>query len=60
MKEITPQGLVSTYAGSTSGHNGITNGNLSNATFHGLGDMVFDSSGNMFIKSAEIHQQLEK
>ena len=50
IRKITPQGVVSTYAGSTSGHNGITNGNLSNATFHSPGKMVFDSSGNMFLR----------
>ncbi|WCT12445.1 MBG domain-containing protein [Mucilaginibacter jinjuensis] len=47
IRKITPAGAVSNFAGN--GNGGLTNGNVSNATFANPKDIVFDVSGNMFV-----------
>jgi gliding motility-associated-like protein len=48
IRKITPDGTVSTYAGSHLNQTSV-NGNLSTARFYGPYGIVFDSHGNMFI-----------
>lgn len=50
IRKITPAGDVSTYAGN--GSMGFQDGDLSTATFSTPSDVVFDSSGNMYVLEA--------
>lgn len=47
IRKITPQGLVSTFAGS--GMAGLINGASSVARFYGTDDLVFDANGDLFV-----------
>ncbi|MBP6757930.1 MAG: hypothetical protein KA133_01645 [Flavobacterium sp.] len=48
IRKITPQGVVSTFAG-TAGGSGATNGTLTAAKFNGPSDIVQDNSGTIYV-----------
>jgi sugar lactone lactonase YvrE len=48
IRKITPAAVVTTFAG-TAGSTGLTNGAGSAAKFGQVGDVVIDSSGNLFV-----------
>jgi kumamolisin len=48
VRKITANGTVSTFAGSTSGRSGDTNGNSTSARFDGVNAVAFDSGGNLY------------
>lgn len=47
IKKISPNGLVTVFAGS--GASGSANGNGTNATFNGPTGMAFDAEGNLYV-----------
>lgn len=53
VRAISSSGLVSTFAGSTSG---FLDGNLASAKFSGLAGIVIDGSGNIFIADRGNHR----
>ena len=48
IRKITPEGIVSTYAG-VAGAVGTADGTLSNARFFGPTGLTFDKSGNLYV-----------
>ncbi|MES2388496.1 MAG: T9SS type A sorting domain-containing protein [Bacteroidota bacterium] len=49
IRKITPAGVVSTFAGSTSGTTGTSNGTGTAARFDGPNSLTFDSFGNLYV-----------
>ena len=49
IRKITSSGVVTTFAGSTAGTSGSTNGTGTAATFNKPASLAFDSSGNLFV-----------
>jgi sugar lactone lactonase YvrE len=52
IRKITPAGVVTTFAGSTSGgftSSGYTDGTGTDARFGGLSDITIDSAGNLYV-----------
>ena len=53
VRKITPEGLVTTYAGSVQGNE---NGNLSTAKFNYPSSIIFDAEGNLLVADSDNHQ----
>src|SRR6185437_12055449 len=49
IRKITPAGVVTTFAGSSSGTSGYTNATGTSARFKTPAGLVFDSSGNLYV-----------
>jgi len=54
IRKITPQGMVSTYSGSST--SGFRNDILSNALYNNPTEMTFDSEGNLIIVDSDNHR----
>lgn len=49
IREISPAGVVTTFAGSTSGTSGTTNATGTSARFRNPAGIAFDGSGNLYV-----------
>ncbi|QEC79292.1 IPT/TIG domain-containing protein [Mucilaginibacter ginsenosidivorax] len=56
IRKITPAGVVSTFAGSTSGTPGAANGLGTTASFFGPTGIVADATGNLYVTDAGNHK----
>jgi serine/threonine-protein kinase len=55
IRKITPSGVATTFAGSTTGTSGSANGTGTAATFFKPASLAFDSSGNLFVSEFGNH-----
>ena len=56
IRRITPAGVVTTLAGSTTAQNGTTNATGTAARFNGPTGVAVDASGNVFVADASNHR----